>query len=107
MDYPYPVIFCSKGHWEGCESEDDIHEEFEPENECKDFKGEKMEFKNLKEARDKGGLVNIHEVKTLMSKTGGEIRKLIKSDDFPHVKVGRFYMFDLEKVKSYAKEKGL
>jgi len=64
-----------------------------------------MEFKNLKEARE-NGLVNIHEIKKLFNKTGVEIRKAIKSDEnFPHIKVGRYIMFDLEKVKAYGKEK--
>ena len=34
LDYPYPIILCLKGHWDGCENEDDLSEEYE----CDDFK---------------------------------------------------------------------
>lgn len=65
-------------------------------------------FKNLKEARKEGGLVNIHEIKSLLNLSGRDIRKIIKNDDsFPYVKVGRYYMFSKDQVAEYAREKGL
>jgi hypothetical protein len=36
MDYPYPIEFCSKGHWEGADS-DEREAEIDPWKDCQDY----------------------------------------------------------------------
>lgn len=64
-----------------------------------------MEYKSLKEAREKGGLVSIHHIKKELNKSSHEIRRAIKKDKgFPVVWIGRYCMFDKDGVVEYAKE---
>ena len=35
MDYPYPIIYCGKGHWEGTDSSE-RENEVDPWKDCQD-----------------------------------------------------------------------
>ena len=42
FDYPYPVAWCLKGHWEGHGSANDDESDIDPWENCTDFVSEEL-----------------------------------------------------------------
>ena len=49
MDYPYPITYCRKGHWDGADPSDrDVFPD--PWKDCRDYKAEPEIFEGTRDA---------------------------------------------------------